>query len=126
MLPFPLFLALKYLQPKRSFASVIPIITVIGVSLGVAILMIVLAVMTGFGDVWKEKILSFKPHITVYHYTGYINDVDTACDKIAAVEGVVTVCPTITTPVMIRYRDDLDPITATVIGIDPSRGSILS
>ncbi len=126
MLPFPLFLALKYLQPKRNFASVIPVITVIGVSLGVAILMIVLAVMTGFGDVWKEKILSFKPHITVYHHSGYINDIDTACDKIAAVEGVVTVCPTIITPVMIRYRDDLDPITATVIGIDPTRGSILS
>lgn len=126
MLPFPLFLALKYLQPKRSFASVIPIITVVGVSLGVAILMIVLAVMTGFGDAWKEKILSFKPHLTVYHYSGYIDDVDSACDKIAAIEGVETVCPTIITPVMIRYRDDLDPITATVVGIDPQRGSILS
>ena len=50
MTPFPLFLALKYLKPKRTFASVILAITVLGVALGVAILMIVLAVMTGFGD----------------------------------------------------------------------------
>lgn len=126
MLPFPLFLALKYLKPKRNFASVIPIITIIGVMLGVAILMIVLAVMTGFGDAWREKILSFKPHITVYHRSGYISDIDSACTKISAVKGVVTVCPTITTPVMIRYREDQEPITATVIGIDPDRASILS
>ncbi len=126
MLPFPLFLALKYLQPKRSFASIIPVITILGVSLGVAILMIVLAVMTGFGDAWKEKILSFKPHLTVYHYSGVIEDADAISDRIAGVTGVETVAPTILTPVMIRYREDRDPVTATVIGIDPSRGSILS
>jgi len=126
MLPFPLFLALKYLQPKRSFASIIPVITILGVSLGVAILMIVLAVMTGFGDAWKEKILSFKPHLTVYHYSGVIEDADAISDRIAGVTGVETVAPTILTPVMIRYQEDRDPVTATVIGIDPSRGSILS
>ena len=126
MLPFPLFLALKYLKPKRNFASLIPLITVVGVMLGVAILMIVLAVMTGFGDAWRDKILSFKPHIMVYHRSGYIEDVDGVCDKISAIKGVATVCPTITTPVMIRYGEDRDPITATVIGIDPKRPSILS
>jgi len=126
MLPFPLFLALKYLQPKRNFASIIPVITILGVSLGVAILIIVLAVMTGFGDAWKEKILSFKPHITVHHYSGAIENTDTVCDIIAAVEGVETVSPTIMTPVMIGTGDDRTPITATVIGIDPARGSILS
>ena len=65
-MPFPLYLAFAYLRPRRSFASAIPVITVLGVMLGVAILMIVLAVMTGFGDVWREKILSFKPHVTIY------------------------------------------------------------
>ena len=41
MLPFSLFLALKYLRPKRSFVSVVTLISVIGVLLGVAILVIV-------------------------------------------------------------------------------------
>jgi lipoprotein-releasing system permease protein len=47
MLPFPLFLALKYLKPQRSFVSVVTLISVVGVMLGVAILVIVLSVMTG-------------------------------------------------------------------------------
>ena len=89
MTPFPLFLALKYLKPKRTFASVILAITVLGVALGVAILMIVLAVMTGFGDEWREKILSFKPHITVSHDAGYLAEADAVADRIAAVDGVV-------------------------------------
>ena len=41
-LPFSLFLALKYLKPKRTFMSVITIISVVGVLLGVAVLVIVL------------------------------------------------------------------------------------
>ena len=54
-LPFSLFLALKYLKPKRTFISVISVISMIGVVLGVAVLVIVIAVMTGFDDMWREK-----------------------------------------------------------------------
>ena len=62
---FSLFLALKYLKPKRSVTSVITCVSVIGVLLGVAVVIIVRAVMTGFGDLWQEKILDFKPHVTL-------------------------------------------------------------
>ena len=63
--PFSLFLAWKYLKPKRSFLSVISVISVIGVILGVSILIIVLSIMSGFDDMWREKILAFNAHITV-------------------------------------------------------------
>ena len=126
MLPFPLFLALKYLKPKRSLAVIIPIITVLGIILGVAILMIVLAVMTGFGDEWRDKILSYKPHITVYHRSGLIRDTGSACEQIAAIEGVDTVSPTIVSPVMLRYDESVDPVMATIIGVDGARESIIS
>ena len=122
MKSFPLYLALKYMLPKRSFASVITIITVLGVTLGVAILMIVLAVMTGFGDTWKEKILSFKPHITVTsRFTEEISNPDAVCDLLMKEEAVVACMPTITSPVMVKYRDDIDPVVAQVIGVDPNR-----
>jgi lipoprotein-releasing system permease protein len=62
---FSLFLALKYLKPKRSVTSVVTCVSVLGVILGVSIIIIVRAVMTGFGDLWREKILDFKPHITI-------------------------------------------------------------
>ena len=126
-MPFPLSLALAYLRPRRSFASAIPVITVLGVTLGVAILMIVLAVMTGFGDVWREKILSFKPHIVVAARTpdGVVADPEAVCRAAEAVPGVASACPAIVFPAMIRSDEGGDPIAVTVVGIDPDRPSIL-
>ena len=88
-MPFALFLALKYLKPKRSFTSVVTVISVLGVVLGVAIILIVRAVMTGFGDMWREKILSFKPHVTIQAQQDAILHEDKLCRKIEAVPGVL-------------------------------------
>ena len=54
-MPFSLFLAQKYLKPKRSVTSVITCVSVLGVLLGVAVVIIVRAVMTGFGDLWERR-----------------------------------------------------------------------
>ena len=103
---FPLYLALRYLKPHRNGISAIAVIAVVGILLGVAVQMIVMAVMTGYGEVWNEKILSFKPHVTIQHMSGLITDLD-------EVEAVVTnatpevagVCPAAQTPVMVRCGD---------------------
>ena len=55
-LPFELLLALRYLRPKRTFVSVISLISVLGVTLGVAVLIIVISVMTGFDHHLRETI----------------------------------------------------------------------
>jgi len=60
---FSLFLALRYLKPKRTFVSIITLISVLGVSLGVAVLIIVISVMSGFEEKIKETVLGFEPHI---------------------------------------------------------------
>jgi lipoprotein-releasing system permease protein len=65
-LPFELLLALRYLRPKRTFVSVITLISVVGVALGVAVLMIVISVMSGFDQQLREKILGFSTHIKVF------------------------------------------------------------
>src|SRR5437879_5912845 len=64
-LPFELFLALRYLRPKRTFVSVITLISVLGVTLGVAVLIIVISVMSGFDKQLRDKILGFNPHVTI-------------------------------------------------------------
>jgi lipoprotein-releasing system permease protein len=64
-LPFELLLALRYLRPKRTFVSVITLISALGVTLGVAVLIIVLSVMSGFDRDSREKILGFSPHMVV-------------------------------------------------------------
>src|SRR3954469_9641234 len=58
-------IALRYLRPKRTFVSIITAICVIGVMLGVAVLIVVLSVMSGFDHDLKEKIFGFKAHLTV-------------------------------------------------------------
>ena len=64
-LPFELFLALRYLRPKRTFVSVITLISILGVALGVAVLIIVISVMSGFDHELRDKILGFNAHLTV-------------------------------------------------------------
>src|ERR1700731_2532667 len=63
--PFSLFLALRYLKPKRTFVSVITLISVLGVTLGITVLIVVISVMTGFDLALKRAILGFEPHLRV-------------------------------------------------------------
>ncbi len=118
-MPFALFLALKYLKPKRSIVSIVTILSVLGVILGVAIVIIVLAVMTGFGDVWREKILAFKPHIIVSARQGYIRDETALCHRLEGVPGVVVASPSVETRVLAEYRRRI--LAPVVIGVEPDR-----
>lgn len=125
MLPFSLFLALKYLRPKRSFVSVVTLISVVGVLLGVAILVIVQAVMTGFDNMWREKILSFKPHMTIVgRYGGAIEDEEAVCRSVETLPGITGVAPSVETRVMLKHGDRM--AAPVVIGIDPARAGKVS
>jgi lipoprotein-releasing system permease protein len=73
-LPFELLLALRYLRPKRTFVSVITLISVLGVMLGVAVLIIVISVMSGFDKELRDKILGFNAHLKVYSLTGVMTN----------------------------------------------------
>ena len=115
-----LFLAWRYLKPKRNAVSVITCISVIGVILGVAVLIIVLAVMTGFTDEFKKKILETSAHIQVVDYTrGFISDPDTViaeAEKLGA-----TAAPVVQKSALIQRGDRFMP--KIVIGIVPEKES---
>ena len=64
-LPFELLLALRYLRPKRTFVSIITLISILGVALGVAVLIIVISVMSGFDHDLRAKILGFNAHLRI-------------------------------------------------------------
>ena len=68
----PLFLTSRYLKTKKDsrFLSVISLITIIGIAIGVAVVIIALTVLDGFENVVTEKITSFNSHIKV---TGFGN-----------------------------------------------------
>ncbi len=62
---FSLFIALRYLKPRRTYVSIITLISVVGVTLGVTVLIVVIAVMTGFEKRLEQLILGFEPHLRV-------------------------------------------------------------
>lgn len=58
---FSWFLALRYLKPKRTFLSIITVISIAGVALGVGVLIVVIAVMSGFEKRIKDEWLKVEP-----------------------------------------------------------------
>ncbi len=92
-LPFELLLSLRYLKPKRTFVSVVTIISTIGVMLGVSVLIIVMSVMSGFDRDLHEKILGFNPHVKIYSRLGEIYDYHSLAEKIQTVEHVRAAAP---------------------------------
>ncbi|MES2467416.1 MAG: ABC transporter permease [Verrucomicrobiota bacterium] len=62
---FSWFIALRYLKPKGTFVSVITLISVAGVALGVGVLLVVIAVMSGFEKKIKEELLKSEPALIV-------------------------------------------------------------
>jgi len=65
-LPFELLLALRNLRPKRTFVSIITLISVLGVALGVAVLIIVISVTSGIDHELRCKIHSLNAHLKIY------------------------------------------------------------
>jgi lipoprotein-releasing system permease protein len=63
--PVELSLALRYLRPRRTFVSIITLLSFGGVAIAVMVLIVVLSVMTGFRQRLDEKIIGFNAHITV-------------------------------------------------------------
>jgi len=117
-LPFSIYLALKYLKPKRTFLSVVTVISVLGVILGVAVMIIVLSVMTGFDDMWREKILAFNAHISVQTY-GILENEREILEAVEKVDGVVGAAPYIQDAVFLQVGGQVAP--AVVRGVEPDR-----
>ena len=100
--PFEWMIALRYLRAKRkeSFVSVISGFSLVGIALGVATLIIVMAVMNGFRHELLSRILGLSGHVVVQGYGGELMNFDAAAAKVRAVPGVVRVSPVVDGQVM--------------------------
>jgi lipoprotein-releasing system permease protein len=121
MCPYELFIGLRYLKAKRkqTFISIITFISVCGVMLGVTALIVVLAVMDGFGHEIREKILGANAHIFLYKYGSGIRDYQKVMEQVEAVPGVRAAAPFASAQVMLSSRGGV--AGAFVRGIDPPR-----
>lgn len=109
-LPVELFLALRYLRPRRTFVSVITVLSFLGVTLGVAALIVVLSVMAGFQQRLTEKIIGFNAHITVAMADGAVlYDYDKLLAIIRAQPGILAASPIIRGPVLVKFHGKMSP-----------------
>jgi lipoprotein-releasing system permease protein len=104
--PFERLVALRYLRARRQegFISVIAGFSLLGIALGVATLIVVLAVMNGFREELLDRILGLNGHIMVYSIEGALDEYETRSKAIVALDGVVTALPLIEGQVMASGR----------------------
>lgn len=75
-------IAFRYMwAKKRGFGSVISWVSLVGIALGVATLIVVMSVMAGFHDTLLNRIIGMNGHVVVYHQDGAIADYDFLIDK---------------------------------------------
>ncbi len=114
--PFSLFLALRYLKPKRTFVSVITLISILGVTLGITVLILVISVMTGFDMELRSKVLGFEPHILVQNPNEALGEWQPLLKKIRGVPDVVAAAPFVQGPVVAEFGNQR--MTPVIRGID--------
>ncbi|PIP71719.1 MAG: lipoprotein-releasing system transmembrane subunit LolC [Nitrospinae bacterium CG22_combo_CG10-13_8_21_14_all_47_10] len=119
---YELFVSLRHLKAKRTqkFISLNTWISVGGVALGVMALIVVIAVMSGFGKDLRDKILGTNSHVVVTNITRTgMGDYEAIIAAIKKIEGVSAVAPFILSQVMLTYGDNSAGVV--VRGVDPDR-----
>jgi lipoprotein-releasing system permease protein len=88
-------LAARYLRAKRStgFISIVSVLSLLGIMIGVAALIIVMAVMNGFRHDLLSRILGVQGHAVVQGIGGPLNHFDDVAARIRQVAGVTRVTP---------------------------------
>lgn len=113
---FSLFLALRYLKPKRTFLSIITLISILGVTLGVMVLILVISVMTGFERELVRKVVGFDAHVVVNN-GGVMEDWAEVMSESKKNPHVLAVAPFVQGPVMVEFNHRR--VAPKIRGIDP-------
>ncbi len=124
---FELFVSLRHLKAKRTqkFISLNTWISIGGVALGVMALIVVIAVMSGFGKDLRDKILGTNSHIVVTNITrSGMDDYESVLKKVMQAEGVKAAAPFILNQVMLTFGGNSSGVV--VRGIDPDREAMVS
>ncbi len=122
---FEWFVAARYLRSRRkqSFISIISIISIVGVALGVATVILVIAVLNGVEHGLKDRFLSNEAHVvlSLIDY-GFFRDYQKRIERIEALEDVVAASPAIWTQTGV-FRERTGTIQDVIIikGIDPAQ-----
>jgi len=120
---YELFISLRYLRARRQqvFVSIITFISIAGILLGVAALIIVLAVMNGFETDLRNKILGVNAHVVLMEYSGAMRNPSKVIDTVSQVKGVAGATPFVYGQAMLKSGANVSGVV--IRGIDTDSAS---
>jgi lipoprotein-releasing system permease protein len=121
-LPYEIFVGLRYLRAKRRnrTISLNTVVSIAGITLGVAALIGTVGIMTGFKEDIQAKILGTTAHIIVQdRMKDGMSDYDPVTKQVATVPGVVAATPFVLKQVLLTTQTGVQGIV--IRGIDPQR-----
>lgn len=118
---YELFIGLRYLRARRrgTFISLITLISVLGVMIGVMTLNVVMAVMSGFEETLRDRLLGINAHIALVKSGDQLRDYENLLQQVLKQNGVVAASPTIYGQVMLTSGSRVSGVV--VRGVDPDR-----
>ena len=118
---YELFIGLRYLRARRreTFISLITLISVLGVMIGVMTLNVVMAVMTGFEETLRDRLLGINAHIALLKSGDPLSEYEEILNRVVKESGVVAASPSVYGQVMLTSGPRVGG--AVVRGIDPDR-----
>src|SRR5262245_43462568 len=120
---YEMFIGLRYLRAKRRerFVSLITWIATIGVAIGVMALNIVLAILTGFEEDLRDRILGFTPHVLVQSEAGAIPDFAELVARIRPLPNVADVQPLVYGQLMLSTANSAAGVMLRGVVPEPSK-----
>lgn len=118
---YELFIGLRYLRARRreTFISLITVISILGVMIGVMTLNVVMAVMTGFEETLRDRLLGINAHVALVKAGGQLRDYEKLVEEVRKTKGVVAASPSIYGQVMLTSGPRVSGVV--VRGVDPDR-----
>jgi lipoprotein-releasing system permease protein len=118
---YELFVGLRYLRARRSerFISLLTLISILGVMIAVVTLNLAVAVMTGFEEVFRDRLLSLNAHVVLVKPASYLTGYDELASRLEKREDVTTAAPALTGQIILTSERRVSG--AIVRGIDPDR-----
>lgn len=126
-LPYEIFVGLRYLRAKRRnrTISLNTVVSIAGITLGVAALIGTVGIMTGFKEDIQAKILGTTAHIIVQdRIKDSMSDYDPVTKQVATVPGVVAATPFVLKQVLLTTQTGVQGIV--IRGIDPQREGMVT
>ena len=116
---YEFFIGLRYLLARRSetFISLITVISILGVTISVITLNVTVAVMTGFEEAIRDRLLGVNAHILLFKPGEYLDEYQELIPKLMQEEGVQSVAPTVFGQAIITSGSRVSGVVLR--GIDP-------